>query len=438
MHLAMLVEAVVGTPLGAATWFIVGQFVLSLALLRLYDGKWVIQDIRLFFVIFFFLYGGTLPLVAMSGLTDDQPGIAAAAFMYGTAFLGFNLVQWWYRQPWTDVRKEVFERIRPRFANAALMLLAFAFVAAYALSLGVQIGLTIDRAQVGRLGTQLWVVSMFFVNGCVMFMFAGWSSLTRSARIALVVIVVGFVLFQLAMGNRRDFLPMFVFLAGVVATRKHAVIRFGSVVAGMIAFAAFTAIGIVRQVLQDPAILLRYNPVQMVVTQNEFVSPIYTLMYYTTHTRPLRLGFTYFAAPSLFFPRALWPDKPLSLSLQFMLDAFGTTGLMGFAYTPVTEAFLNFSWVGPFIVFALLSILMVKLVRKVEVHPGLYFVAFALTVDFNRGDFGGTFYAMVIVGGAYAIMGYVSRLRWTPRVAREMWPSGSPPAPDTVQLRNSP
>ncbi|HEX2721348.1 MAG TPA: hypothetical protein VHM24_00420, partial [Gemmatimonadaceae bacterium] len=203
----------------------------------------------------------------------------------------------------------------------------------------------------------------------------------------------------------------------VVATRRRAVIRLASVLIGFVAFAAFTALAIVRQVIQDPALLTRFNPIELLVTQNEFVSPIFTLMHYVNTDRPLRWGFTYIAAPSLFMPRALWPDKPESLSIQFMRDAFGTTGLMGFAYTPVTEAFLNFSWVGPFIVFAVVSILMVKLVRNADAHPGLYFLSFAFVVDFNRGDFGGTFYALVVAGGAYAIMLFVSRLRWMARPA---------------------
>ena len=131
----------------------------------------------------------------------------------------------------------------------------------------------------------------------------------------------------------------------------------------------------------------------------------------------------YISAPALFIPRSIWPEKPESLSLQFMRDAFGTTGLMGFAYTPVTEAFLNFGWVGPFIVFAILSILMVKLVRNASAHPGLYFIAFALVIDFNRGDSGGTFYAMMVVGGAYTAMMIASRLRWLPRMTTRIWPA---------------
>ncbi|MEO5590697.1 MAG: hypothetical protein ABIS03_14000, partial [Gemmatimonadaceae bacterium] len=125
-----------------------------------------------------------------------------------------------------------------------------------------------------------------------------------------------------------------------------------------------------------------------------------------------------------------------SLSLQFMRDAFGTTGLMGFAYTPVTEAFINFSWVGPFIVFSILSLLMVKLVRNVNVHPGLYFIAFALVVDFNRGDFGGAFYQLTVVGGAYAIMGLISRLTLTATPPPKRW-TGANVAGDHVVAPHS-
>lgn len=422
LHLAALIELVLGRRVDAATLFIVGEFVLSLALLRLYDGKWVYQDIRLFFVIFFFLYGGTLPLVVVLGFTGDAAGIAGATSMYATGFLGFNIVQWWYRQGWHDVPSEVFRRIKPRFPNLLMLIGGLGFIAGYALLLGLEVSLTIDRSRVTVLGTQLWVVSMFTLNGLVMFMVAGWSNLTRAGRAALIVIVLMFVGFQLALGNRRDFLPMLLFVVAIVATRRQMAIRAGTMIVGALAFAVFTAIGIVRQVIQDPTILTRINPAQILVTQNEFVSPIYTLIHYINTDRPLRLGLTYIWAPGLFVPRAIWPDKPESLSIQFMRDAFGTTGLMGFAYTPVTEAFLNFSWVGPFLVFSILSLIMVKLVRNADAHPGLYFLCFAFVVDFNRGDFGGTFYALVVAGGAYALMSLVSRLSWTPSNAERGWP----------------
>ena len=165
---------------------------------------------------------------------------------------------------------------------------------------------------------------------------------------------------------------------------------------------------------------------RLLVTQSEFVSPIQTLMHYIDVSRPLRWGWTYIAAPSLFIPRAFWPDKPESLSLQFMRDKFGSIFLMGFAYTPVTEAFINFGWLGPFVMFSLLSIIMVKLVRNADLYPGLYFFAFAYVLDFNRGDFGGTLYSLIFVAGGYAVIRFISRLRWAPDRARVGWRASAP------------
>jgi oligosaccharide repeat unit polymerase len=414
LHVAALVEGLFGRRVDSAAFFVTGQFLISLTLLRLYDGRWAIQDIRLFFALFLFLYGAALPLIVLFGVAQPVAGIAGAGYMYGTGFVAFNLVQWWYKEPFRDIPREVFERVAPSPLNIIVLGFAFLAVIMYAFSRGVSIGLRIDRGQTQFLGTQLWVVMIFVVNGLTMFMFAGWSALSRLEKFLLVAMLGLFIVFQLAMGNRRDFLAMFIFLTAVVMTKRKSVVRLTTVIAGFVAFAAFMAIGIIRQVFEDAALLVRYNPLEIILTQNEFVTPIYTLMHYVNNVRPLRWGVTYLTAPTQFIPRAFWPDKPESLSLQFMRDAFGSTGLIGFAYTPVTEAFLNFSWVGPFIVFAILSILMVKLVRNAERHSGLYFILFALVVDFQRGEFSGTFYAFCFVGGAYAFMRFVSRLRWAP------------------------
>jgi hypothetical protein len=429
LHVGSLIQALLGRQVDGGALFVTGQFLISLALLRLYNGRWVIQDIRVFFAMFLFLYGGMLPLTMLSGVTQPIPGIAGAAYMYGTAFLGFNLVQWWYKQPFVDVPLEAFNRTVPRPINVAILMLGFLAVVGYAISRGVQIGFRIDRNLNLYLGTQLWVVLIFIVNGLTMFMIAGWSRLTRLEKILVLGSVILFVMFQLTMGNRRDFLAMFIFLIGVVMTKRKAVIRATTVIVGFLAFMAFMAIGVVRQILQDPALLGRYNPLELILTQNEFVTPVFTLMHYVNNLRPLRWGYTYVSAPLQFIPRAIWTDKPESLSLQFMRDAFGSTNLIGFAYTPVTEAFLNFSWVGPFIVFAIFSILLVKLVRNADAHPGLYFILFALVVDFHRGEFAGIVYALCFIGGAYLFQLMMSRLRWAPTPAMRAAARNARPAP---------
>ena len=413
-HLAALVQGVFGEPTTGATLFFVGEIALSFALLRIIDGEWVFQDIRLFFVFFVFFYGGTLPLIVAFSDQDNQ-GVAGAVFLYGTALFAFNVVQWWYKEPWHDVPPAVFARIRPSSVNLLILLATFGFVVAYAYYRGLRLAFSIDRTQLRFLSTQLWIVSQFAMNGVAMFMFAGWANLSRRTRAIVAVVVTAFVLIQLSFGNRRDFLPLLIFIAVLVATHRQAVIRAWTVVVGFLAFAFFLLIGLMRQIIQFPS-LLAQNPVQLLLVSNEFVSPIQTLMHYVTVNRPLRWGWTYLSAPSLFVPRAIWPGKPESLSVQFLRDTYGhVAGLMGYAYTPVTEAFLNFGWVGPFVIFAILSLLMVKLVRHADAHPGLYFISFAMVVDFNRGDFGGMFYTMVAIGASYYMMHFVSTLRWAGR-----------------------
>jgi len=310
MHLAAVIQAVFASALPASALFLTGQLAASLAILRLIDGKWVFQDLRVFFVVVFFLYGGTLPGVVALGFGGETGGMAGAATMYATALFGFNVVQWWYRQPWLDVPAASFDKVRPSFSNAVVLFVASVAIAGYAVTRGYAFQLTIDRGQVLLLGTQVWVVSMFVFNGLAMYMLAGWGNLGSGARRLLLGSIAFFVLFQLSLGNRRDFLPMFLFVVGIVATRRRSVIRLGTIVAGFAGFLALTLIGLLREVMGNPAVLLQRSPVRLLVTQSEFVSPIQTLMHYIDVSRPLRWGWTYIAAPSLFIPRAFWPDKP--------------------------------------------------------------------------------------------------------------------------------
>jgi oligosaccharide repeat unit polymerase len=430
-HLAAVVEAFSGAMLAGAVLFLIGQFAFSLGLIRLIDGDWVFQDIRLVFVLFYFLYGCTYPLVSLL-LKTSPSGITEAAFLYGTALLGFNLVQWWHKQPWRDVSKKSLSRIRPTFVCALLMFASFAAVIANAYLSGSLTFVAFDRSQLLGLYSQSWVVSMMVVNGFMMFIFAGWPNLSWNAKWIVGVSVAAFVMFHLLLGNRRDFLPMFMFLAGIASTRARARIRLKALVIGSSIFVLFLFMGVIRLFREDPTRILR-NPVQLFATQNEFVMPIQTLMYYVKADKPLHYGWTYISAPGLFLPRAIWPEKPRSLSLQFNNDAFGNALVPGYGYTPLTEAFINFSWVGPFIVLCLISLALVKLVKNADVRPGLYFICFSMAVDFHRGDFSGTLYVLVVIPFAYWVMSVVSRITWAPKVVRGTWP-----APPTAPVVSAP
>jgi oligosaccharide repeat unit polymerase len=420
-HLAAVVYALSGEGLVAAVYFVGGQFALSIGLLRLYNGVWVFQDVRVPFVLFMFLYGFTLPAISIVKSTD-LAGAGEAAFLYGTAFLGFNLVQWWYKQPWKDVPAESLAWVRPTFANAAVILLGFAGIVGYAWLMGTRSFLTLDRSQMHWLYTQAWIVSMMLMNGFVMYMFAGWPRLTRNAKRLATVTIIAFVIFHLGLGNRHAFLPMFIFLAGLIASRRRAVIGFRTIAVGILVFFMFMVVGVVRQMRAAPWMLYTSDTLLLIAETNEFTMPIQTVMYYVTAKKPLYYGKTYLAAPSVFVPRVLWPEKPIGLSLQFNKDQFGDVITSGFAYTPITEAYINFGYVGPFIVLSLVSLATVWLVKHARRRPLLYFLCFAIALDFNRGDSPGILYYVVVIGVAFWFMKFVSRIEWAPKPLRGMWP----------------
>lgn len=423
-HLAALVYVVAGQGLIAALSFGVGQFALSLGLLRLYNGAWVFQDIRVLLILFFFLYGFSLPAVAIARATV-WAGLTEAAFLYGTAFAGFNLVQWWYKQPWRDVSPESLAWMRPTFANAAVVLLGFGAIVAYAWLKGMRTFLTLDRSQMNWLYTQTWVVSMMMMNGFAMYLFAGWPRLSRQAKWLVGATLFAFVIFHLGLGNRRDFISMFMFLLAIFASRRRATVGWKTILFAFITFVMFMLVGVVRQVRSAPSLLYTPDMFTLVAEQNEFVVPIRTVLYYVTADLPLHYGMTYLAAPSVFIPRVLWPEKPVGLSQQFNKDQFGDAVSIGFAYTPVTEAYINFSMVGPFMVMSLVSLATVFLVRHARRRPMLYFVCFALALEFNRGSSAGVLYFLVVVGVAFAIMKLISRIEWAPQALEAMWPSES-------------
>jgi hypothetical protein len=428
-HFAAVVNALAGDGLVAAAYFVGGQFALSLGLLRLYNGVWVFQDIRVLFVIFMFLYGFSLPAISIARSTT-MPGLSEAGFLYGTAFLGFNLVQWWYKQPWQDVPAESLAWVRPTFANAVLVLLGFAAVVGYAWIKGTRTFLTLDRTQMRWLYTQTWVVSMMLMTGFVMYMFAGWPRLSRNAR-RLVAATRGrdsggvrhfsHRARQSSRFSRHVHLPCW--NDRVAASRGD---RYPHRDDRAFAFVVLMLLGVVRQMRSAPWRIYTTDHLVEMVEQNEFVNPIQTVMYYVTAKKPLKYGMTYLSAPNAFIPRALWPEKPLGLSLQFNRDKFGDVIFIGYAYTPVTEAYINFSFVGPFIVMSLVSLATVFLVKHVGRRPMLYFLCFATAVDFNCGSSAGVFYFLVVTGVAFSLMKFVSRIEWAPKALQGMWP---PPTP---------
>jgi hypothetical protein len=126
-----------------------------------------------------------------------------------------------------------------------------------------------------------------------------------------------------------------------------------------------------------------------------------------------RYGSTYFFLPiQVLIPRIIYPSKPSTLGDEFTKKTFGA-GFQGFAYTPVSEAYLNLGILGPLIVFFFVAFFLDYLVKiNSNSLSYTYFMFYGLVFDFCRGDFASIFYAffiMYFIG--YKFVFFLSKLK---------------------------
>lgn len=88
------------------------------------------------------------------------------------------------------------------------------------------------------------------------------------------------------------------------------------------------------------------------------LGPFMSLNHILNNPSNLQFGQTYLQIFYLMIPRFLWKERPLDLSEQFAVNNIvkWSPG-RGLGYSPLAEAYLNFSWMGPIIQYLLLGLL---------------------------------------------------------------------------------
>jgi hypothetical protein len=348
-----------------------------------------------------------LPIATLSGYGDmqgvsfDSTGLIGSTFLYGSGLLGFNIVQLALWIPWRDPFFAPEPKRRFFLFGQILLFVSLVWVVIYPLSQGVDLSLGVEYSarNIDLIMTQLWVVTIFFVNGGFIYFLWKYSSLRASAKVALWVFLITYSgLMLLALSVRRDILPLLLFGLAVSASRKKMRLNASYVFILVGTFILFLIFGVVREIPKDAPIDLQVQMV-MLISNNEFSIPIQkTIPYIENEGWMPKFGWTYVYWPLMFIPRAIFENKPVSLAWSVEND----TGVnIAAAYTPVTEAFVNFKWMGPFVVMVLLSFFMSYLIRYIERFSLLYFLCFAFIVDFNRGEFALTVYSLIIVWLGY-------------------------------------
>jgi hypothetical protein len=136
---------------------------------------------------------------------------------------------------------------------------------------------------------------------------------------------------------------------------------------------------------------------------------------------PLRYGKTYITNIGVIIPKAVWPDRPLSLSEEFARDFLKDYSEgRGLGYSPLAESFLNFHIPGAFIQFLIFGFLFggfLQFLRKrVFIHQEhllgsfIYIVGYQILITSFRSSFIGPLKSVILFMAPYCVVFILLRL----------------------------
>ncbi|MCS0404231.1 O-antigen polymerase [Vibrio diabolicus] len=135
--------------------------------------------------------------------------------------------------------------------------------------------------------------------------------------------------------------------------------------------------------------------------------------------REYSYGISYIAAPLNFVPRVLWPGKPLGGGPRLVEQIYpgsyqvGKEGVSSLTTGIVAESYLNFSWLGIFLIptlFLFLVRLLFSLMSKISTtheYALVIYLMVALSVSITQAEFLGLFTRVVFILSVYFIIRFL-------------------------------
>lgn len=390
------------------TVVLVIQFFLSFFTLIRLDRGLCGHDVRLFFLSIFALYSLFFPLSSIAfdfSIKDTQP-FEEMLICYNLAMVSFNWVLLKKRRPFIGNVITL-----PKQGNRELVVILFACLVGFSIVFMVSRGVPVfkfgnemmDRKEYSSNVDQVWVILSFINTGVACYLIYSYESLTKKYRVILLALLSLYIIFHISLGNRNEYSAIVLFSLGYYLIKRGKLLNLKLILILFLLFVFSFYITIFR----DPNTreLARSEAVEIALQSNEFVYPMQTTYYTIQDNWNLRYGYTYAILPiEVMIPRTLYPDKPATLGTEFVIKTFGPDG-MGYAYTPVTEAYLNFGLLGPFVVFLLFSLFLDGVVRNAN-NAGIsykYLMVYALAFNINRGEFASIMYMSLFLYLAYKL-----------------------------------
>ena len=348
-------------------YILVSQYLLAFFILIRLDKGLCGHDIRLLFLSVMALYSLFWPLVS---LAFQFPVITDVAFSYtlicyNLALFAFNLVLVIKRRPWRG--RGIARQHKGRFALSILFFVILVFFSMfYMYSRGVPIfsfgeGM-LARKEYFENVEQSWVVLSFTISGVCCFLIYYFSQLTKIQKVFLLSFITLYFIYQISLGNRNEIVVIVFFSICCILVRRNKSLNIKLLLVFFLLFVFSFYITLIRDSSTRDA--EGSEATELAIQSNEFMYPMQTTYYTIRDNWELRYGETYFILPiQMMIPRILYKEKPASLGTEFIEKTFGK-GWFGYAYTPVTEAYLNFGYLGPFMVFFLFSLFLDHLIKN--------------------------------------------------------------------------
>lgn len=237
---------------------------------------------------------------------------------------------------------------------------------------------------------KVWIIQYIFACWVMVLLsqyasHTGFFGKSKWFSIFCIGIIIGFIYFYIQIGNRRELVIIAIFSLAIFSIfhkQKYIFKIFYVLFPGLIYY------GLSRSGEAD-AIVDRSEIDILLNLIGEFVYPNFPLINSIESHSSKLFGASYLATPFTFIPSFdLW-DRPKSLALDFA--ASYAQGVMGFAYTPMGEAYINFGYFGV-VIYPILLVMTIKLILIYSnKFPVFVLIPFAFAMDVARGEFSSIF-----------------------------------------------
>lgn len=394
--------------------FTVGLYLL---LLRRINGAWDTADPRLLFAGLFLLYGTTEPLFRHFGFSSAIFIKSNTLYLLGALGLLSSLLTFSIF-PSKKKKKESpssYLPISPKIlGGVSLSFLALGFIGLYYhyQPIGLYTALRLPKGQVGDLLGEISKTRIslpyFFVilTGFLGTLFSLVHSHKQNKRILskvlLAISTLGITSFWVAFGSRRRIFFLALVALGVLATKYSLTLSTKQlIVIAMIAIAVFSLFEVTRfSTLKKQG--WDWSKLEPNNALAEFSNPYGTLLLAIENDVSLRYGKTYLESIGVAMPNLFYPgDKPINLGKEWrrkynrQLFSSSRSRIPGLGFLPITEAYINFGFIGPLLELFLIGAFL-NFINKVKTTKNIYLallfpVLLVLIFYLNRASIGTVF-----------------------------------------------